>query len=74
MKTVEPHQFEIGTTFKTRGKHPKVCTVIDRLSTYNNCNELVKIRYVATHEFIGQTVTDYDVCETTIKLGVIEKS
>ena len=65
--------FKIGTQFKTRGKHPRLCTVIDILKTYNSLNELIKIRYVATHEFLNQTITDDDVFETTIKLGLIKE-
>jgi len=62
---MEP-KFSIGQKFKTRGKSPKVCTVQDILRTYNSKGEMVKLRYVATHDFMGQEVVDYDVCETTI--------
>ncbi len=65
-------RFPIGTQFKTRGKHPKICTVIDILKTYNNSDELVSIRYVATHEFLGQLVKNYDVVDTTIAMGLIK--
>lgn len=64
-------RFPIGTQYKTRGKSPKVCTVIDIWKTYNSKGELVKIRYVSTHKFCGQTVTDNDVGETTKAMGVI---
>jgi hypothetical protein len=64
-------KFNIGHQFKTRGKHPRLCTVIDILRTYNAKGDLVKTRYVATHEFMGQTVTDSDICETTIAMGSI---
>ena len=30
-----------------------------------------KTRYIATHEFLGQTVYDYDVARTTIVMGAI---
>jgi hypothetical protein len=63
--------FEIGTQFKTRGKHPRLCTVTDILRTYNSRDELVKVRYVASHDIIGQQVFDYDVCATTIKMGLV---
>lgn len=62
---MEP-RFQIGQQFKTPGKHPRICTVTDILKTYNSAGELVRIRYVATHEFMGQTVTDHDVCDATI--------
>jgi hypothetical protein len=63
--------FAIGTQFKTRGKHPRLCTVIDVLKTFNSKDELVQVRYVATHEFAGQLIADRDVCATTIKMGLI---
>lgn len=63
--------FKLGTQFKTRGRHPRICTVVDVLKTYNSAGELVEIRYVATHEFAGQIVKDRDVVETTIAIGLI---
>ena len=45
----------------TRGKAPRLCTVVDVWKTYNDKGEMVRLRYVSTHEFCGQTVTDYDV-------------
>lgn len=60
-----------GTTFKTRGKNPQVCTVTDVLVTTNLCGNIVKTRYVATHEFMGQIVTDRDVVETAISMGLV---
>jgi hypothetical protein len=64
-------RFQIGQKFATRGKHPRICTVTDILKTYNSKGELVKIRYVAEHDFLGQIVTDHDVVETTIAMGAI---
>lgn len=61
---------EIGTQYTTRGKHPKVCTVTDILKTYNAKSELVRVRYVAEHQLMGQTVVDRDVCATTILMGI----
>jgi hypothetical protein len=49
-----------------------LCAVTDILKTYNSKGELVKIRYVAEHQFMGQTVTDRDVVETTIAMGAYE--
>jgi len=62
-------RYPIGWQFKTRGKHPRVCTVTDILRTYNAAGDMVELRYVATHELMGQTVTDRSVCETTIAMG-----
>jgi hypothetical protein len=57
--------------YKSRGKHPKTCTVTDILKTYNSKEELVKTRYITTHEFMGQTVTEYDVPASAISMGLI---
>ena len=65
-------KFKIGTTYKTRGKAPRLCTIIDILKTYNNAGELVSIRYVSTHTFLGQTVTNNDVVETTVVMGLVK--
>lgn len=62
-------RFQIGQQYKTLGKFSRLCTIIDILRTFNSSNELVQIRYVATHEFMGQTVTESDVVETTIARG-----
>jgi hypothetical protein len=62
----------IGVKYKTRGKHPRLCTVVDKLETYNSKGELVKTRYVSEHTFLGQTVTDRDVLDITILRGEIE--
>jgi len=66
-------QFKIGTKFIKQGrKHAKIETVVDILKTYNSKGELVKIRYVAAHEFMGQTVTDSDVLDITIARGLVK--
>lgn len=62
-------RFLIGQMFKTRGKHPRVCTIVDVWKTYNSKNELIKMRYVATHEFAGQIMTDYDIVDATVAMG-----
>tara|TARA_R110002153_G_scaffold198069_1_gene351625 strand:+ start:294 stop:503 length:210 start_codon:yes stop_codon:yes gene_type:complete len=65
---------EIGTKFiKQRGKvkNDRIETVTDILKTYNLAGELVKTRYVATHDFCGQTVTDSDILGVTIQRGLI---
>jgi hypothetical protein len=65
-------RFQIGTQFTARGKHPRLCTVVDILRTFNSKDELVCVRYVATHEFMGQTLTERDVCDTTIAMGLVK--
>ena len=62
-------RFKIGLQFTPRGRVRKLCTVTDILTTTNSKGEIVKIRYVAEHEFCGQTVIDCDVCETTIAMS-----
>lgn len=65
-------KFKIGQKYKTMGKHPRICTIVDIHKTYNVKNEMVKLRYVSQHEFCGQIITDYDVVEATITRGLIE--
>lgn len=63
--------FRAGQRFKTRGKHPLICTIVDIHTTRNSAGHLVRFAYVATHEFCGQTVTDRDVCEVTVARGLL---
>lgn len=66
------HGYPIGTTFETRqGKITRLCTVVDLLTTTNAKGEVVKLRYVATHPFLGQLVADFDVNEVTIARGLV---
>ena len=69
MKTTK-HRFPIGTQYKTRGKFPRFCTVTDQLTVTNSKGGIVKCYYHSTHDFCGQLVTDYDVNDTTIAMGV----
>jgi len=62
--------YPIGTKFTPIGKHATECTVTDMLTTRNLAGEIVSIRYVATHIFMGQTVTDRNVIPTTIARGI----
>ena len=63
-------RFAIGQQYRTQGKAPRLCTVTDILRTYNAAGNLVQLSYVATHDFMGQQVTERDVCETTIARGI----
>lgn len=67
-------RFGIGTRFNSRGKNPRECTVVDIFTTRNNAGDVVKIRYVAEHEFLGNTVKDYDVGDATIAMGLISSA
>lgn len=64
-------KFQIGQRYKTQGKNSKICTIKDIHKTYNSSGEMVKLRYVSEHEFLGQMVIDYDVLETTIARGLM---
>ena len=66
-------RFKIGTKFNSSGKHPRECTVIDILATTNSIGVVVKIRYIASHDFLSQKVNDYDVCDVTIARGLINE-
>ena len=66
-------KYRIGTQYMSRGKAKRLCTVIDQLTTTNFVGDIVKKRYVAKHDFLGQPVVDYDVAETTIARGLIDE-
>jgi len=73
MTTPIAPRFKIGTTYQLpRRQHGLVCTIVDIHTTTNAAGEIVRIRYVASHEFCGQTVFDYDVCDTTIARSLFE--
>ena len=65
------NEIKIGQKYTSRGKYPRQCTVVDIYKTYNASGELVKTSYVATQEFAGQVITDYDVPAATIIRGGI---
>ena len=62
-------RFPIGHTYTSAGKAPRQCVVADIHRTYNNAGELIRLRYVAAHDFMGQTVLRYDVTDTEIAKG-----
>jgi len=61
----------IGTQYTTRGKHPRLCTVVDEHTTYTSNGSIYKVKYVSTHVFLGQPVTNYDVARTTILMNKV---
>ncbi len=63
------HRFPIGTQYVPT-RHKYLCTVVDHLTTTNSKGEIVALRYVTTHEFCGQTLTERDVVDTTIARGL----
>ena len=64
-------KYNIGTQYISQGKRKDVCTVIDILTTYNRNNEIVNIKYISMHDFLEQTVYNYDVPESTIARGIL---
>ena len=63
---------DIGTRFISRGNHPKECTVIERYTTTDSKGNVVKVSYAAVHKLCGQSITDYDIPESTIMRGLIK--
>ncbi len=60
-------RFRIGLKFKRQRKHAKIETIVDIFTTTSKqTGEIVKIRYVTSHDFLGQQVLDYSVLDTTI--------
>lgn len=59
----------IGTKYISRGKRKNVCTVIDILTTYNSKSEVVSVKYLCEHDFMGQTVR-HEELSTTIMIAL----
>lgn len=70
-RLLELGYFPIGHKYMSLGKHPRECIVIDVHFTYNTKDELVNVVYVACHEFMGQTVNNYNVPKVSIQRGAI---
>ena len=68
---MQAHKYNVGTEYKTRGKHPRLCIVSDLMTLTNSKGETVKTFYKSEHSFLGQTITDHEVVETTIARGLI---
>lgn len=61
-------QFAIGYKFiNKRTKEEE--EVVDIYTTTNSKNQIISIRYVCSHKFMGQDVINSDVCESTIALS-----
>lgn len=65
------HRFPIGTQYWSRGKHPRLCTVVAQLTTRDGDGRVVSIRYTTQHEFLGQKVDNHDVVDPTIAMGLL---
>lgn len=68
---MDRHRFPIGTQYQSRSGAKCVCTVVDHLTTTNSKGEIVKLGYVTSHQFCGQTVEERDVVDTTIARGLL---
>lgn len=65
---IQREDIKIGLKFvRPHTKRKDVETITDILSTYNSKGELVRTRYVATHEFMGQQIADSDIVIVTIQ-------
>ena len=62
-------QHDIGDQYLTRGKHPRLCTITDKMEVIDSKGTVRKRFYVSKHEFSGQWVFDYDVCNATVTRG-----
>jgi hypothetical protein len=71
-KDMNEPRYTVGQKFKTRAKHPQICTVVEIFRTYNSKNELVKVNYQAEYELMGQMIKIYDLPEATIARGKID--
>lgn len=59
-------KYPVGTKYVKNNKRKDVCTVVDFHTTTNMAGEVIRMRYVTSHAFMGQTVLDHDVPETEI--------
>ena len=67
-------QHTVGTQFiRATSKRKDIETVVDILTTINLSGDVVKIRYICSHDFLGQQVLDYDVNAVTIARGLINE-
>lgn len=62
--------YPVGTKFMQGGKVKRESTVIDIETTRNLAGEVVRIEYVAVHNFLGQKVKSRH-CHTTVARGLI---
>lgn len=63
-------RFPIGTRYLSGGKCPRLCTIVDHWRTFNLAGELVRERYVSEYRFLDQIMSDADVIETSIAMGI----
>jgi hypothetical protein len=59
-------KYSIGTKYRTDGRHWRECEIVEILTTRTSSGDITRISYVCEHEFLGQIVREWDVCETYI--------
>lgn len=69
-------KYPVGTVFTIRRhrKRPVEHTVVDYHVTRNLAGDVVRERYVTAHQFMGQTLFDGDVVETTIAMALAKEA
>ena len=68
-------RYQIGQQFvRYSSKRKDIETIIDiHVTTSTLTGEVVKVRYAASHDFMGQSLVDYDICESTIARSIGRK-
>ncbi|MDX8399297.1 MAG: hypothetical protein R8K20_03500 [Gallionellaceae bacterium] len=56
MDTERKPKFAVGAIFLSRGKAPRLCTVMNIHTTRDVTGKLVEFEYIALHLFLGQEV------------------
>lgn len=57
----------IGDMFIQKSKHRKdICEVIDKLTTTNSNGEIVNVRWLCQHDFMGQKIK-HEECDSTVR-------
>ncbi len=64
-------RFSIGDQFIPRGRNQMVHTIQDVYTTINVASEVVRVRYVATHAFMGQPVVG-EFVDATVAMGLVK--
>ena len=63
----KPPRWQIGDKFTPKGKVKRECTITDIARTFTE-NGNMTIKYIASHDFMGQKLSD-TYCDATIARG-----
>lgn len=69
MSRIPTNTYPIGTKFTPMSKHPKEHTVVDYHTTTNMAGDVIKFMYIATHDFLGQSIKSEHV-HVTLQRGL----